>query len=100
MAMENSANKLTIDSVKTTLLQEPRFQKVSSQTEGEAFVVKNNRDKATNFRCHCCGEVGHFARYCRKRPNDESNGFIVRRDEAKRSNEESNGFNIRRGEAL
>lgn len=104
MAMENSSNKLTIDSVKTTLLQEPRFQKLLNETESEAFVVKGNRDqKANNFRCHCCGEVGHFARYCSKRSNEESNGLIARRGDtfcSKRSNEESNGLIVRRGDAF
>lgn len=80
--------------MKTTLLQETRFQKLPDTVESEAFVVKAKRDpKAFNFRCHCCGEVGHFAKYCPNRSNEDSSGVIARRG---RSNEESNGLIVRR----
>lgn len=82
MALENSSKKLTVDAVKTTLLQETRFQKMPDMIESEALVVKAKRDqKANNFRCHCCGEVGHFAKYCSKRSHDESKALSIRKGE-------------------
>lgn len=85
MAVENSSKKLTVDSVKTILLQETRFQKLPDINESEVFVAKANGDqKVTNFRCHCCGEVGHFAKFCPKRLNEEpkqSTSYIARRGE-------------------
>lgn len=66
MAIENSSAKLTSDGVKTLLLQETRLNPEVVE-ESEAYVVKSKRPKThsvTKFRCHKCGEPGHFAKDC------------------------------------
>lgn len=67
MAIENSSEKLTTDGVKTILLQETRFD--SNDETSAAFFSKSIKKKANNLRCHCCGEVGHFARNCSLKAN-------------------------------
>lgn len=68
MAIENSSTKLTTDAVKTLLLQETRLN--PEIDNGDALYVKSNSSKppnaTTRFRCHRCGEVGHFAKECSK----------------------------------
>lgn len=64
MAIEASSDKLTSDGVKTLLLQETRFDIDSNEEGGEAFFMKSKRNKVNHFRCHNCGEPGHFARSC------------------------------------
>lgn len=65
MAYENSSEKLTTEGVKTLLLQETRFD--ADDEGGEAFLVKKTNKKTNDFRCHCCGEIGHYARSCPER---------------------------------
>lgn len=72
MAVENSNTKLTTDAVKTLLLQETRFDSMSDGDDSGAFYAKSRRRSNSNFRCHKCGEIGHFARYCRKEHHEGS----------------------------
>lgn len=68
MAIENSAAKLTLDSVKTLLLQDPKL--VNKKNSNGAFMVKSKKVGASGtfkFRCHTCGEVGHMAKDCIER---------------------------------
>lgn len=65
MAYENSSEQLTTEGVKTLLLQETRFD--SNDENGAAFFSKATKSRTNNFRCHCCGEIGHFARDCLKK---------------------------------
>lgn len=62
MAYENSSNKLNTEAVKTLLLQETRFE--SNDEMGEALYTKSVKRRANDFRCHNCGEIGHFAKNC------------------------------------
>lgn len=73
MAVENSKEKLTIDGVKTLLLQDTRLCPTGDNVNnGEAFFAKS-RNKSNNFkfRCHKCGIIGHMAKHCTQ---NESNG--------------------------
>lgn len=73
MAIENSSTKLTIDGVKTLLLQEPRLNPDNNDV-GDALFTKSKRPKVngvTKFRCHKCGEPGHFAKDCRVKTNGD-----------------------------
>lgn len=66
MAIENSTDKLTSDSVKTLLLQEPKLAK-NRRREDSALLVNSKQVGASGtfkFRCHKCGEVGHMAKDC------------------------------------
>lgn len=66
MAVENSATALTIDSVKTTLLQDTRFDSNNNNGDGSgAFMARSKFRRTNTYRCHNCGEKGHFARSCR-----------------------------------
>lgn len=88
MAIENSAKELTSDSVKTMLLQEPRLESNHSYESKEAFYAKARQQRVTKFRCHKCGEVGHFAKDCRKgninrsaEPGGYNGNHVGRRDD-------------------
>lgn len=60
LALENQQKKLTLDSVKNTLLQDKKFDKDSDN--GSALFTKGGKDKT--FKCHICGKPGHFAKSC------------------------------------
>lgn len=72
LAVENSNDKLTIDTVKSVLLQDVKFD---SNNSGGAFYSKNNKysNSKKYLRCHGCGEVGHFINSCVKRKNNKYN---------------------------
>lgn len=79
MAIENSTERLTLDSVKTLLLQEPRLYK---KNDNGAFLVKSIKGGAFKFRCHNCWEVGHMAKDCSKRYEErerEESNYSTRR---------------------
>lgn len=88
MAIENSSTKLTIDSVKTLLLQETRLN--PEPDNGEALCVNAKRSKTTHgvtkFRCHKCGVPGHFAKECSKNytqngtAEEMADNFVARKD--------------------
>jgi len=70
MAIENSSQKLTIEGVKTLLLQETRFDS-RDDNDGTALFSRSNRkvSNKNNFRCHYCGEAGHFVKNCPEKRN-------------------------------
>lgn len=72
MAIENSTAKLTLDSVKTLLLQETRLTSKKNIHNG-ALMVKSKAigtSSTFKFRCHTCGEIGHMAKDCPKKFED------------------------------
>lgn len=92
MAYENSSEKLTTEGVKTLLLQETRFD--SNEESAELFFSKSIKRKTHNFRCHCCGETGHFAKDC---PERTGRGKVEANDDRRVSNYANS---VRRGDAL
>lgn len=69
MAVENTPGKLTMDNVKTVLLQDPKMNSSGTSDHGDfdAFYSKSgNQSNANRFRCHKCGEQGHFAKNCKQ----------------------------------
>lgn len=59
LAIENQKEKLELDKVKNTLLQDKKFDK--DENNGGALFSKG---KQKQFKCHICGKIGHFARTC------------------------------------
>lgn len=62
MAVENSGKTLTIDGVRTLLLQETRLE--TSTSGDRAFFNKAKKKQQNSFKCHACGTIGHFAKNC------------------------------------
>ncbi len=78
MAIENSTDNLTSDSVKTLLLQEPRL--ANKKGSDGAFLVKSKKVGAAGtfkYRCHTCGEVGHMAKDCAEKDEKKSSANFV-----------------------
>lgn len=84
MAIENSTAKLTLDSVKTLLLQEPRLARKKSSNG--ALLVQSKQSKQVGasskfkYRCHRCGEIGHMAKDCVEmddRKSDANANFVT-----------------------
>lgn len=67
MAVENSTAKLTLDAVKTLLLQDPKL--ADKKSSNGAFMVNTKKVGASGtfkYRCHKCGIQGHMAKNCVK----------------------------------
>lgn len=60
LAVENSTSELTVDNVKTLLMQDAKFDK---KAEGMALYTKKGPTNKV-FRCHACKQIGHFAKSC------------------------------------
>lgn len=78
MAIENSTDNLTSDSVKTLLLQEPRL--ANKKRIDSALLVKSKKVGATGtfkYRCHKCGEVGHMAKECAEKDENKPSASFV-----------------------
>ena len=74
MAVENSKETLSIDMVKNVLLQDAKFdQKPENES---ALHVKKNSIKSGNkkVQCYNCKLVGHYARNCPSRSNNNNSG--------------------------
>lgn len=72
MAIENSSKKLSLDAVKTLLLQETRL---STNNGSGAFYVKSRKTENFKFRCHKCNELGHMALDCTAKRERTKNGL-------------------------
>lgn len=63
MAVENSGKALTIENVKTLLLQETRLNK--EKPGDNEFLSKGERkQQLKNVKCYNCKKPGHFAKDC------------------------------------
>lgn len=69
LAVENSKEKLTIDSIKTLLLQDV---KLDSKCSENALYLKDKM-KPKQLRCHSCNQLAHFARQCPNKFKKECN---------------------------
>lgn len=72
LAVENSTTELTVDSVKTLLLQDAKFD---VKGEGNALYMKNKSSNhfKKKFYCHSCKQPGHISKYCRNKNRKEKN---------------------------
>lgn len=70
MAIENSGKKITVDSVRTLLLQDTKFEMRDDGAE-KALAAKA---RGTNFVCHECKQHGHIRRNC---PNRNANVHVL-----------------------
>lgn len=72
LAVENSTTELTVDSVKTLLLQDAKFD---VKGEGNALCMKNNSSNhfKKKFYCHSCKQPGHISKSCRNKKRKEKN---------------------------
>ncbi len=73
MAVENSGKDLTVEGVKTLLLQETRLDE--GKQNGQAFAAK--KKQRTTVRCYNCDENGHIARNCPKERTGEANAAVA-----------------------
>ena len=64
LAIENSTVKLTIDAVKTMLLQDAKFDVKKCGNGSNAFYSKPKQKQQKKFRCHFCNQIGHYSRNC------------------------------------
>lgn len=110
MAIENSSTKLTIENVKTLLLQEPRLNSEADTRDADALFMNSKRHKAhavTKFRCHKCGLIGHFAKECKMESVRDHGAEKVSESYAAQTVNRSKmepecyaSWNVRRGEPL
>lgn len=71
LAIENSKKVLTVDSIKSLLLQDAKFDTQSSE-ENALYSGKNknnNKPKKKYFLCHTCKQPGHFSKNCPTKTN-------------------------------
>lgn len=68
MVVENTPGKLTTENVKTVLLQDGTMESINSVDASRAMHTKSRgQTKSNSFRCHKCGEIGHFAKFCEQK---------------------------------
>lgn len=75
MSMESSTNsttKLSSDTVKTKLLQEPMTNTTSSEQTALFAKGKNRFRKSNNIVCYSCKGKGHKANRCPEKANKSS----------------------------
>lgn len=79
MAVENTKTKLTIDAVKTLLLQDIKFDGKSTDS---ALYSKNKKsgNVEVKFRCHTCNEPNHLSRNCPTRSKKNGKRDITKKD--------------------
>ena len=72
MPLENSKEMLSIDMVKNVLLQDAKFDQ-KPENESALHVKKNSiKSGNTKVQCYNCKLVGHYARNCPSRSNNNS----------------------------
>lgn len=68
MGIENSGKKITVDSVKTILLQEVKFESKNDESAlATKMKGKSKKFSKEKIRCYECNEIGHIARNCTKK---------------------------------
>lgn len=71
MTIENTQKTLSVDYVKTTLLQEARLD---PKTSDSAMFAKNKK-----FPCHMCKQTGHFAKNCPQKYKKKTKKVTVKK---------------------
>lgn len=79
MAVENSKEKLTVDTVKNLLLQDAKFDQ-RYENEAAALYSKNPKKNKKQIQCYNCKEFGHISKFCPNRGKKYNNNTLNKKN--------------------